>query len=85
MSMVKQLQEHIQQLEGWLIVKSIKVWPLEPFDETRSKLCAFLTQMDMYMQINHKKLINEPNKVLFITTYLTRPAFDWFEPFIRDY
>jgi hypothetical protein len=32
--------------------------------------------MDMYMQINYKKLINEPDKVLFVTTYLTRPTFD---------
>jgi transposase InsO family protein len=41
--------------------------------------------MDMYMQMNHEKLVNEPDKVLFVTTYLTGPAFDWFEPFVRDY
>ncbi|KAF4222316.1 hypothetical protein CNMCM5878_005598 [Aspergillus fumigatiaffinis] len=85
MSMVEQLQEHIQQLEGRLAVKSVKVRPPEPFDGTHSKLRAFLTQMDMYMQMNHEKLVNEPDKVLFITTYLTGPAFDWFEPFVRDY
>jgi hypothetical protein len=41
--------------------------------------------MDMYMQMNHEKLVNEPDKVLFVTTYLTGPAFNWFEPFMRDY
>jgi hypothetical protein len=41
--------------------------------------------MDMYMQMNHKKLVNKSDKVLFITMYLTGPVFDWFEPFIRDY
>jgi hypothetical protein len=35
--------------------------------------------------MNHEKLVNEPDKVLFVTTYLTGPAFDWFEPFVRDY
>jgi hypothetical protein len=39
----------------------------------------------MYMQMNHEKLVNEPDKVLFVTMYLTGPVFDWFEPFVRDY
>ncbi|KAF7137057.1 hypothetical protein CNMCM5793_006908 [Aspergillus hiratsukae] len=85
MSMVEQLQGHIQRLEGRLAVKSVKVRPPEPFNGTRSKLRAFLTQLDMYIQMNREKLVNEADKVLFATTYLTGPAFDWFEPFVRDY
>ncbi|KAF7139709.1 hypothetical protein CNMCM5793_007503 [Aspergillus hiratsukae] len=83
--MVEQLQEHIQRLEGRLAVKSVKIRPPEPFNGTRSKLRAFLTQLDMYIQMNREKLVNEADKVLFATTYLTGPAFDWFEPFVRDY
>ena len=37
------------------------------------------------MQINREKLGHEADKVLFITTYLTSPAFDQFEPIIQDY
>jgi hypothetical protein len=39
----------------------------------------------MYIQMNREKLANEADKVLFATTYLTGPAFDWFKPFVRDY
>ena len=46
---------------------------------------SFLTQLDTYIQVNKEKLTNEADKVLFATTYLTGPAFNWFEPFIRDY
>jgi transposase InsO family protein len=85
MGMIEQLQEHIQRLEGRLAVKSVKIRPPEPFNGTRSKLRGFLTQLDMYIQMNREKLVNEADKVLFATTYLTGPAFDWFEPFVRDY
>lgn len=37
------------------------------------------------MQVNREKLVNEADKVLFATTYLTRPAFDWFELIVHDY
>ena len=37
------------------------------------------------MQINREKLGHEADKVLFITTYLTSPAFDQFEPIVQDY
>jgi hypothetical protein len=39
----------------------------------------------MYIQMNREKLANKADKVLFATTYLTGPAFNWFEPFVRDY
>lgn len=41
--------------------------------------------MDIYIQINHKRLINKPDKVLFTTMYLTGLVFSQFKPFIRDY
>ena len=37
------------------------------------------------MQINREKLSHEADKVLFATIYFSGPAFDWFEPIVRDY
>ena len=34
------------------------------------------------MQMNSEKLTQEEDKVLFTTSYLTGPAFNWFEPII---
>lgn len=79
------LNSRLENLNGRLTVKSVKIRPPEPFNGNRSKLRAFLTQLDMYIQMNREKLANEADKVLFATTYLTGPAFDWFEPFVRDY
>jgi hypothetical protein len=41
--------------------------------------------MDMHIQINNLSNVSESNKVLFTRTYLTGAAFDWFEPFMRDF
>ena len=85
LGMINQLQETITNLEGWLQVKLIKTRSSELFDGTQSKLYRFLTQLELYMQINREKLGHEADKVLFTTTYLTGPAFDWFEPIVWDY
>ena len=37
------------------------------------------------MRVNRERLANEDDKVLFTTTYLTGPAFDWFEPVVHDF
>jgi hypothetical protein len=39
----------------------------------------------MYIHINRERLTTEAERVLLAATYLTRPAFDWFKPFVRDY
>jgi hypothetical protein len=39
----------------------------------------------MYIHINRERLTTEAERVLLTATYLTGPAFDWFEPFVRDY
>jgi hypothetical protein len=39
----------------------------------------------MYIHINRERLTTEAERVLLTAIYLTGPAFDWFEPFIRDY
>jgi hypothetical protein len=35
--------------------------------------------------MNRERLTTEVERVLLAATYLTRPAFNWFEPFIWDY
>ena len=85
LGMIDQLQETITNLEGQLQAKSIKMRPPKPFNSTQSKLYGFITQLELYMQINREKLGHEADKVLFTTTYLTGPAFDWFEPIVQDY
>lgn len=85
LGMIDQLHETVANFEGRLQAKSIKTRPPEPFDGTRSKLRGFLTQLELYMQVNREKLGYEADKVLFTTTYLTGPAFNWFEPIVRDY
>ena len=83
--MISQLQESITTLEEQQSAKSVKVRPPEPFDGTRSKLRPFVTQLDLYIRMNRSKLALESDKVLLAATYLTGPAFDWFEPILRDF
>ena len=85
LSMIDQLHKTITSLEGRLQAKSIKIRPPETFNGTQSKLQGFLTQLNLYMQVNREKLVHEADKVLFTTTYLTGPAFDWFEPIVCNY
>ena len=83
--MVEQLQEELTILQGQQLIWSVKVWPLEPFDGTQNKLQAFVTQLDLYLCLNRERITEENNKVLFASTYLTGPVFDWFEPTLQDY
>lgn len=39
----------------------------------------------MHIQINNLFNTDESDKVLFAGTYLSRPAFDWFKPHMRDF
>ena len=85
LGMIDQLHETVHTLKGRLQARSVKTRPPEPFDGTRSKLQSFLTQLELYMRVNRERLANEDDKVLFTTTYLTGPAFDWFEPIVCDF
>ena len=83
--MINQLHETVANLKGQLHAKTVKTRPPELFNGTQSKLQGFLTQLELYMQINREKLSHEADKVLFATIYFSGPAFDWFEPIVRDY
>ena len=83
--MVEQLQEELVILRGQQLVQLVKVWPPEPFNGTWNKLQAFVTQLDLYLHLNRERITKENDKVLFASTYLTGPAFDWFEPTLQNY
>ena len=89
---VSDVEERINQMYGtitWLQsqvqAKAIKIKLPESFNGNWSKLWGFLMQLELYMQINREKLTQEEDKVLFTTSYLTGPTFDWFEPIICNY
>ena len=48
-----------------VIVKPIKVNPLEPFDGSRKKLRAFFSQVELLFEFNAHRFVNEEYKVLF--------------------
>ena len=83
--MVEQLQEELITLQEQQSIQSVKVQSLELFNGIQNKLQAFITQLDLYLHLNGEKITKENNKVLFASTYLTGPAFDWFEPTLQDY
>jgi hypothetical protein len=83
--MVKQLLNQVKDLDHRLTTKTIKVKTPEPFDRTRSKLRYWLTQMFTYLTVNKSKFGSKADKVLFASTYLSGPAYEWFEPFVREY
>jgi hypothetical protein len=66
MNIITEMQDHIEQLEAQLqvspqatpatTVPAVKVHKAEYFDGTQSKLRAFLTQMDMHIDVNNNVL-----------------------------
>ena len=83
--MISQLQEQIMMLELWNNVQGLKIKKPKPFDGTWSKLWGFITQLEQYLCMESRQIMTHTDKVLFVSTYLIRPAFDWFEPTLRDY
>ena len=83
--MISQLQEMIGTLEARQLIKSVKVQTSVSFDGIQSNLHHFLTQLDLCLCINQEWVILKANKILFMSTYLTGFAFDWFQPILCDY
>lgn len=81
MEMINQLQKQLQIAERWATgVKSPK---LEFFEGKRTQLCSFFIQMDIQLYIINCD--RETNKIIYIFIYLYGQAFNWFEPYIREF
>jgi hypothetical protein len=65
--------------------KGIKANKAEVFEGKKSTLQRYLTSMDMHLRINNLGSADPHDKVMFAGTYLKGPAFDWFEPYMRDF
>jgi hypothetical protein len=42
-------------------------------------------QMNMHLNTNKTKLPGQADKVIFVATHLRGQAWNWFEPYIREY
>jgi hypothetical protein len=86
------VKDHLEQLHAQVVasapatsVGAPKLPKAETFDGTRHKLRGFLTQMDIHIDVNKGRLFTEGSKVIFVSAYLRGQAWDWLEPYIREY
>ena len=68
-----------------VIIKPLKINTPEPFDGGRGKLRAFFSQVELFFRFNVERFPTDEHKVLFASTYLRGPAFEWFNSFLTDF
>ena len=68
-----------------VIIKPLKINTPKPFDGSRGKLRAFLSQIELFFGFNVDRFPIDEHKVLFASTYLRGPAFEWFNSFLIDF
>ena len=68
-----------------VIIKLLKINTPEPFDSSRGKLRAFFSQGELFFGFNVDRFPTDEHKVLFASTYLRGPAFEWFNSFLMDF
>ena len=68
-----------------VIIKPLKINTPEPFDGSRGKLRAFFFQIELFFGFNVDRFPTDKHKVLFDSTYLGSPAFEWFNSFLMDF
>ena len=68
-----------------VIIKLLKINTPKPFDGSKGKLQAFFSQIELFFGFNVDKFPTNKHKVLFASTYLRGPAFEWFNSFLTDF
>ena len=68
-----------------VIIKPVKINTPKPFDSSRGKLQAFFSQVELFFGFNADRFPTDKHKVLFASTYLRGPAFEWFNLFLTDF
>ena len=68
-----------------VIIKPLKINTPEPFDGSRGKLRAFFSLIELFFGFNVDRFLIDKHKVLFTSTYLRGPAFEWFNSFLTDF
>ena len=64
--------------------KPLKIKEPEVFKGERSKLRAFMTQCELYINFNISQFATHKERVLWAASYLRDDAFRWFETYITD-
>ena len=67
------------------LYKDLKAVVLVRFDGTRSKLRAFLVQVELYLGFNSIKFNSETEQVLWAVTLLKGLVLTWAKPFVANY
>ena len=67
------------------MAKPLKVKPSETYEGTRGRLKAFFSQLELNFGFNTEQFPKDKLKVLFASTYLQGPAFNWFNSFFCDF
>ena len=68
-----------------VIIKPLKINTPELFDGSRGKLRAFFSQVELFFGFNVDRFPTNEHKVLFASTYLRGPAFEWFNSFLTNF
>ena len=68
-----------------VIIKPLKINTPETFDSGSGKLQAFFSQVKLFFVFNAERFPTDKHKVLFASTYLRGPAFEWFNSFLTDF
>ena len=66
-------------------IKPLKINTPKPFDGSRAKLQAFFSQVELFFGFNAERFSTDKHKVLYASTYLRGPAFEWFNLFLTDF
>ena len=64
---------------------SMLKWPIPGPVVDVSNLAQATIKIDIYLDVNKGRLINEGSKVIFVSAYLRGQTWDWLEPYIREY
>ena len=65
--------------------KPLKIHVPDTYAGERGKLKAFLCQLDLFFGFNADRFPTDKDRVLFATTYMRGPAFEWIEVFLTDF
>ena len=68
-----------------VIIKPLKINTPELFDGSKGKLQKFFFQIELFFGFNVDRFPTDKHKVLFASTYLRGPAFEWFNSFLTDF
>ena len=80
-----QLKEEMSVVKNNQEIKPLKLPTIEFFTRDRTKLQGFLTQIALWIKKYKHSLKTEEDKIKYIKLYLRDKAYNWYEPYLRQY